>query len=129
MSAGKGPGVAQGYRTKQWENAKLWKNFKKDKNKIIFIDERDDIPQEVFEQIVMNRSKAMSDVVSDLMNTIDELNIKNNDLEKENAELREASLKVGSWLSAALDDDKTCEEMKKDIRIFFNALGIKEQSE
>lgn len=31
----------------------------------------------------------MSDVVSDLMNTIDELNIKNNDLEKENAELRE----------------------------------------
>ena len=91
MSAGKGPGVAQGYRTKQWENAKLWKNFKKDKNKIIFIDERDDIPQEVFEQIVMNRSKAMSDVVRDLMNTIDELNIKNNDLEKENAELKEAA--------------------------------------
>ena len=71
----------------------------------------------------------MSEVVSDLMNTIDELNIKNNDLEKENAELREASLKVGSWLSAALDDDKTCEEMKKDIRIFFNALGIKDQYE
>ena len=30
----------------------------------------------------------MSEVVSDLMNTIDELNIKNNDLEKENAELK-----------------------------------------
>ena len=33
----------------------------------------------------------MSEVVSDLMNTIDELNIKNNDLEKENAELKEAA--------------------------------------
>ena len=32
----------------------------------------------------------MSDVVSDLMNTIDELDIKNNDLEKENAELNAA---------------------------------------
>ena len=58
MSAGKGPGVAQGYRTKQWDNSKLWENFKKDKNKIIFIDEKDDIPQEVLEQIVMKRNKA-----------------------------------------------------------------------
>lgn len=32
----------------------------------------------------------MSDVVSDLMNTIDELNIKNNDLKKENTELKAA---------------------------------------
>jgi hypothetical protein len=31
----------------------------------------------------------MSDVVSDLMNTIDELNIKNNDLERQLAEARE----------------------------------------
>ena len=48
---------------------------------------------------------------------------------EEARELKEASLKVGFWLSAALDDDKTCEEMKKDIRIFFNALGIKEKGE
>jgi hypothetical protein len=32
----------------------------------------------------------MSEVISDLMNTIDELNIKNDDLKEENAELREA---------------------------------------
>jgi hypothetical protein len=32
MSAGKGPGVAQGYRTKQWENTKLWENLKKGKS-------------------------------------------------------------------------------------------------
>ncbi len=31
MSAGKGPGVAQGYRTKQYENSKLWENLKKGK--------------------------------------------------------------------------------------------------
>ena len=58
MSAGKGDKVAQGYRTKQWENTKLWENLKKGKNKIIFIDEREDIPQEVFDQIVVKRSKA-----------------------------------------------------------------------
>ncbi len=43
---------------KAWDNSKLWDNLKKDKNKIIFIDERDDIPQEVLEQIVMKRGKA-----------------------------------------------------------------------
>jgi hypothetical protein len=43
---------------KAWDNSKLWGNLKKDKNKIIFIDERDDIPQEVLEQIVMKRGKA-----------------------------------------------------------------------
>jgi hypothetical protein len=31
MSAGKGPRVAQGYRTKQYENSKLWENLKKGK--------------------------------------------------------------------------------------------------
>ena len=56
--AGKGTRVAQDYRTKKWENSKLWKNFKKDKNKIIFIDEREDITQEVFEQVVMKRRKT-----------------------------------------------------------------------
>ena len=39
----------------------------------------------------------MSDVVNDLMNTIDEMNIRNNDLEKENAELRDLVFK--SWIS------------------------------
>jgi len=31
MSAGKTDKVAQGYRTKQWENSKIWENFKRDK--------------------------------------------------------------------------------------------------
>ena len=55
---GKGSGVAQGYRTKQYEESKLWENLKKDKNKIIFIDERDDIPQEVFEQIIKKKEQG-----------------------------------------------------------------------
>jgi hypothetical protein len=29
--AGKTDKVAQGYRTKQWENSKIWDNFKKSK--------------------------------------------------------------------------------------------------
>ena len=31
--------------------------------------------------------------------------------------------KVGSWLSAALDDDSVCEEMKTDIRAWFDGNG------
>lgn len=29
---------------------------------------------------------------------------------------------VGSWLSAALDDDSVCEEMKRDIRAWFDVI-------
>ena len=30
--------------------------------------------------------------------------------------------KIGAWLSAAFDDDNVCEEMKKDIRDWFDTL-------
>ncbi len=43
---------------KQYDACPLWENLKKDKNKKIFIDERDDIPQEVFEQIVMKKEQG-----------------------------------------------------------------------
>ncbi len=36
--------------------------------------------------------------------------------------LREAGEAIGSWLSAALDDPKVCDEMKRDIRRWFAAL-------
>jgi hypothetical protein len=32
-----------------------------------------------------------------------------------------ASVKLGSWMSAALDDPNTCEAMKADIREWFSA--------
>ncbi len=37
--------------------------------------------------------------------------------------LREASLSVGKWMSAALDDPDVCDEMKADINEWFNAFG------
>ena len=36
---------------------------------------------------------------------------------------RSASLVVGKWLSAALDDPDVCDEMKADIEAWFNAFG------
>jgi hypothetical protein len=32
-----------------------------------------------------------------------------------------ASVGLGKWLSAALDDPQVCDEMKKDIRLWFSA--------
>lgn len=37
--------------------------------------------------------------------------------------LCEASTELGSWMSAALDDPGVCDEMKSDIRRWFEALG------
>jgi chromosome segregation ATPase len=37
--------------------------------------------------------------------------------------LREASDKLGAWMSAALDDPTVCEEMRRDIREWFAALN------
>ncbi len=34
MSAGKGDKVANKYRTKQWEDSKLWKKKKQDKKEV-----------------------------------------------------------------------------------------------
>lgn len=36
--------------------------------------------------------------------------------------LKEAADPIGGWLSAALDDEKVCEEMKRDIRSWFEVL-------
>ena len=35
-------------------------------------------------------------------------------------ELTEVEEKIGSWLSAALDDDSVCDEMKADIRAWMD---------
>ena len=35
--------------------------------------------------------------------------------------LAHPSMAIGSWLSAALDDPKVCEEMKRDIRLWMDA--------
>lgn len=32
----------------------------------------------------------------------------------------EASLRIGAWLSAALEDPKVCKEMKEDVRAWFD---------
>lgn len=65
---GKGPvNRLSGKDYKAYDNSVLWDNIDKKKLekakkegriKMIFIDERDDIPQEVSEQIVMKRGKA-----------------------------------------------------------------------
>jgi len=34
--------------------------------------------------------------------------------------MTEADDKIGFWLSAALEDDKVCKEMKEDIRSWFD---------
>ena len=47
------------------------------------------------------------------------------DIILENKKLRKASIKIGSWLSAALDDPKACNEFKEDINLFFDAFDIK----
>jgi hypothetical protein len=39
--------------------------------------------------------------------------------------LREASDRIGFWLSAALDDHSVCDAMKTDINAWFAALGGK----
>ena len=65
MSAGKTDKVAQGYRTKQWENSLLWASFEEDKEAqeeakkrgIIFIDERDDIPEDLAEKMKHREEK------------------------------------------------------------------------
>lgn len=38
--------------------------------------------------------------------------------------LRVASLDVGKWLSASLDDDGVCAEMKSDVNAWFGALPV-----
>jgi hypothetical protein len=45
--------------------------------------------------------------------------------EAECTRLREASDKIGFWLSAALDDRSVCDAMKTDIHAWFAALGEK----
>ena len=52
-----------------------------------------------------------NNVVSDLMNTIDELNIKNNDLEKENAELKLKLDDAEEVLNTCLNQGDWCEDM------------------
>lgn len=37
-------------------------------------------------------------------------------------ELFGASDKIGAWLSAALEDEHTCDEMKSDITLWFTAI-------
>jgi len=44
-------------------------------------------------------------------------------LRAENQRIQKASIKIGSWMSAALKDAKVCEEMKADIREWFDSLG------
>lgn len=44
-------------------------------------------------------------------------------LQAENTQLKKASDKLGAWMSAALEDENVCEEMKIDIRGWFEALG------
>jgi len=44
-------------------------------------------------------------------------------LTAENQRIQKASIKLGSWMSAALEDDKVCEEMKSDVREWFDSLG------
>jgi len=38
-----------------------------------------------------------------------------------------AEVKLGSWLSAALDDSKVCDEMKADIRVYFSEIKYEEE--
>lgn len=45
------------------------------------------------------------------------------ELRAENGRLRAANEKLGSWMSAALEDGQVCEEMKRDIRDWFAAQG------
>lgn len=37
--------------------------------------------------------------------------------------LLEASLKLGDWMSAALEDQNVCEQMKSDINAWFEAIA------
>jgi len=46
------------------------------------------------------------------------------ELKAENKRLRAANEKLGSWMSAALEDGQVCEEMKRDIRDWFAAKGM-----
>lgn len=45
------------------------------------------------------------------------------DPESDLRELVEASDKLGSWMSAALDDPSVCDEMKQDINRWMSALA------
>lgn len=38
--------------------------------------------------------------------------------------LVEKDIEIGRWLSAALDDPKVCEEMKEDIKEWFNTFEV-----
>lgn len=38
--------------------------------------------------------------------------------------LYRANMRIGRWLSAALDDPNVCTEMKDDINAWFQALGL-----
>jgi len=49
-------------------------------------------------------------------------------LKRKNEKLQEAFDKVGSWLSAALDDPKVCKEMKQDIRDAFDIFHEGEEN-
>ena len=71
----------------------------------------------------------MSDVVSDLMNTIDELNIKNNDLEKENADLKVKLDDAEEVLNTCLNQGDWCEDMHCFILAQINYLRSKAMSE
>ena len=48
------------------------------------------------------------------------------DLARIHLGLAKASDKLGAWMSAALEDDKVCDEMKVDIREWFEALPKRE---
>jgi len=43
--------------------------------------------------------------------------------------LEEAELNIGSWLSAALDDDLICDGMKTDILNWFAALEERDKTD
>lgn len=51
------------------------------------------------------------------------------ELEAKNSQLCTAADKIGMWLSAALDDDKVCVEMKSDIREWMDAVYSDDTSE
>lgn len=68
-----------------------------------------------FEMSLWNRIRAASFLWWDIV-VIGELECTDDEA------IDEASDKLGAWMSAALEDDNVCEEMKMDIRNWFKVL-------
>jgi hypothetical protein len=73
-------------------------------------------------RIIHCETGSFSEAAKQIADEIDRLTAERDAARAEVERLREANERVGSWLSAALEDPGVCQEMKSDIEAWFAAL-------